>query len=85
MSRVLDALIQQHAKDLTHCLGVIEDNVANTYYWLMDYITSRDKPCHGKYSVSLGNGLEEARVAETVLGISATTALYVKLEPQGQM
>lgn len=85
LSSVLTALIQQHAKDLTHRPGVREDNTANTYYWHMDYITSRDKPCHGKYNVPLGNGLEEARVVEAVFCISATTAVYVKSEPQGWM
>lgn len=83
LCRVQTALIQQHAKDLTHHAGVREDNTANTYYWHIDYITSRDEPCHGMYSVSLGNGLEKARVVETVSNNSvcqvATTGMNEEL------
>ena len=49
----------------------------------MDYITLRDKPCHSQYNVSLMDYIEEAWVVEVVFGISATTAVYVKYEPQG--
>lgn len=44
----------------------------------MDYITSRDKTCHGKSSVSLGNGLEEAQMVEAVFSISASRACPVR-------
>lgn len=83
LCRVQTALILQDAKDLTHHPGVREDNIANTYYWHIDYITSRDEPCHGMYSVSLGNGLEKARVVETVSNNSgcqvATTGMNEEL------
>ena len=48
----------------------------------MDYITSRDKACHGKYRVSFVNALREARALEAA---SATTAVCVKSEPHEWM
>lgn len=40
-------------------------------------------PCHSKYSVSLGNGLEEAQEVEAPIGISATTAVCVQVKTTG--